>query len=473
MTDTISDVGVKVSMSPECREEKRYIAEVLLQDFLGWNISFDERSDIEGIEIHLPKQKGRLKIRDDFFVHACDQWLNDSTLPNGKPKWCKDEALTSMIEEQRIPVFYGDAHKDGSWWKLEDGTGELGLDVFGTSFFFLSRYEEVVSDDYDEHGRFPSSASAASRWGVLNRPVVNEYLEILWGCAKQIWPRIKRKERQFRTLPSHDIDWPYLFMGVSAVSACRNSLRGIKRGKPSDVVTWSWQYMLYCLGRYEADPYNTIQWILDQSEKRDLKSSFYYIPQQTHLDLDPQDYLDRKDVMDQWKKIATRGHEIGVHPGYETYLSEEKIQTAARRIRQAMEKLGHAEIKLLGGRQHFLRWNTPTTARHWDNAGLDYDSTLGFADKPGFRCGVCYEYPLYDVVARKRLKLRERPLIAMECSVIDQQYMGLGSGKEALQLMTSLKDTCRKYHGDFTILWHNQRFVSKKERALYIQVLDR
>jgi len=469
--DNISDERVQVCMSPECREEKRYIAEVLLHDFLGWNISFDERSDIEGIEIYFPNQKGRLKICEGFFAHACDQWLDDSTLPGSKPRWCKDEALTSIIEEQSIPVFYGDAHKDGSWWKLEDGTGELALDVFGNSFFFLSRYEEAVSDDCDEHGRFPSSASAASRWNVLNRPVVNEYLEILWGCAKQIWPRIKRKERQFRTLPSHDIDWPYLFIGVPAVSACRNSLRGIKRGKLNDVVTWSWQYMLYRLGRYEADPYNTIPWILDQSDKRDLKSSFYYIPQQTHLDLDPQDYLGHPHVMAQWQMILERCHEIGVHPGYETFESSEAIAEAADRIRKALNKLGHAD-DLFGGRQHFLRWKTPETARYWESASLSYDSTLGFADKPGFRCGVCFEYQLYDVVARKSLKLRERPLIVMECSVIDQQYMGLGLGTAALNVMASLKDTCQKYHGDFTILWHNHRLIEAEEQELYTNLLD-
>ncbi|MEA1048991.1 hypothetical protein U5801_04080 [Lamprobacter modestohalophilus] len=43
----------------------------------------------------------------------------------------------------------------------------------------------------------------------------------------------------------------------------------------------------------------------------------------------------------------------------------------------------------LGGRQHFLRWETSATARLWDANGLDYDSTLSYADRPGFRCGTC------------------------------------------------------------------------------------
>ena len=53
-----------------------------------------------------------------------------------------------------------------------------------------------------------------------------------------------------------------------------------------------------------------------------------------------------------------------------------------------------------GGRQHYLRWEAPTTWRAWEEAGLDYDSTLTFADHAGFRCGVCFEYPVYDILLR-------------------------------------------------------------------------
>lgn len=460
-----------VEVSPQCWNEKKYILNVLLWDFLGWDFEIKGRSGIEGIEICFPKQKGRLKIREGFFAHACDQWLDDSTLPGSQPRWCKDEALTSMIEEQRIPIFYGEAHKDGSWWKLEEGIGELALDVFGNSFFFLSRYEEAVSDDRDKHGRFPSSASVSSQWDVLNRPVVNEYLEILWGCAKQIWPQLKRQQREFKVVPSHDIDWPYQFLDVPWKKAGWNFLRAIKRAKPREAAVWSWQYLRYRCGMLEADPYHTIRWILDQSDQRGLKSAFYYIPQQTHPELDPADYLGNPHVMAQWKMILERRHEIGVHPGYETCESSKAIAEAADRIRKALHKLGHAD-EVIGGRQHFLRWRTPDTARHWENAGLSYDTTLGYADYPGFRCGTCYEYPLYDVVSRRQLNLRERPLVAMECSVIDQQYMGLGTGEEALNILTELKESCRKYQGDFTILWHNQRFELPEERDLYVSVLD-
>jgi len=37
--------------------------------------------------------------------------------------------------------------------------------------------------------------------------------------------------------------------------------------------------------------------------------------------------------------------------------------------------------------------------RAWADAGMDYDSTLSYADRPGFRCGTCSEYPAFDPVA--------------------------------------------------------------------------
>ena len=101
-----------------------------------------------------------------------------------------------------------------------------------------------------------------------------------------------------------------------------------------------------------------------------------------------------------------------------------------------------------------------------------YDSTLGFADRAGFRCGVCFEYSLYDVAAREPLKLRERPLIVMECSVIDERYMAFGTGERAFETMVGLRRECERYNGDFTLLWHNHRLLDRRERELYEAVLD-
>ena len=131
------------------------------------------------------------------------------------------------------------------------------------------------------------------------------------------------------------------------------------------------------------------------------------------------------------------------------------------------------EQEVLGGRQHFLRWETPTTAQLWDENGLTYDSTLSCADHPGFRCGTGHEYPMYDLLNRKPLKVRERPLIVMECSVIAERYLGLGYTDQALDLMLTLKHRALRYGGNFTLLWHNAHFNHPKDREFYQALVAR
>lgn len=85
------------------------------------------------------------------------------------------------------------------------------------------------------------------------------------------------------------------------------------------------------------------------------------------------------------QRIHQRGHEIGLHPSYGTYQTPELITKEAERLRTVLQKSGIVQPKL-GGRMHYLRWEHPSTLQAWNDAGMTYDSTLGYADRPGFRC---------------------------------------------------------------------------------------
>jgi hypothetical protein len=109
--------------------------------------------------------------------------------------------------------------------------------------------------------------------------------------------------------------------------------------------------------------------------------------------------------------------------------------------------------------------------RAWADAGMAYDSTLSYADRPGFRCGTCFEYPAFDPVTQEALSLRVRPLIAMECTVMAPQYMGLGPGDAALAKFMALKNSCRAVGGCFTLLWHNSYFIKDRDFIIYQKVI--
>ncbi|MGE8498730.1 MAG: polysaccharide deacetylase family protein, partial [Pseudomonas sp.] len=219
------------------------------------------------------------------------------------------------------------------------------------------------------------------------------------------------------------------------------------------------------------DPYNTFDWLMDVSEANNLKSAFYFICGCTDKARDADYEPDHPIIRSLMWRIHKRGHEIGLHPSYGTYQQSELIGQEALRLKRICAEEG-IEQDEWGGRMHYLRWEHPTTLRAWVDAGMDYDSTLGYADRPGFRCGSCFDYPAFDPIAQQKLMLRVRPLVMMECTVIDAVYLGFGVTEAAEEKIRLLKERCRDVGGGFTILWHNSYFFQKGLREMYVRILS-
>ncbi len=351
---------------------------------------------------------------------------------------------------------------------------EMGLqiryDILGLTYWMLCRHEEIGSTDLDQHGRFPATSSHAFKYKYLERPVVDEWLDILGQAIQRIWLGIVLKQATFSIRVSHDVDAPSRY----AFRSKRRLLRAIggDLSKRLDFRSALIAIQIWFKTKTQLDskdPYNTFDWIMDLSDKNGLKSAFYFICGHTgYYDVDYE--LEHPAIRKLLRHIHQRGHEIGLHPSYGTYQKPNLILQEAVRLRTVIDEEG-IEQRELGGRMHYLRWKHPTTLQAWNDAGLTYDSTLGYADRPGFRCGTCFEYPAFNPTTKKVLRLRIRPLIAMECSVISPPYMDLGVSNLALRKFSQIKHTCQIVGGCFTLLWHNSQFDSPKKRQMYQKLL--
>jgi hypothetical protein len=85
------------------------------------------------------------------------------------------------------------------------------------------------------------------------------------------------------------------------------------------------------------------------------------------------------------------------------------------------------------------------------HAGLAHDSTLGFADQSGFRAGTGREYPTYDLIERRPLGLRERPLVVMDATLFG--YLGMDTDAAAHRAM-AVVDMCRHVGSDAVVCYH-------------------
>jgi peptidoglycan/xylan/chitin deacetylase (PgdA/CDA1 family) len=276
-----------------------------------------------------------------------------------------------------------------------------------------------------------------------------------------------------KTVVSCDVDSPFEFDAPWKQVIHRAGGDIIKRHSPKAAIRSIFGKWFSKRFDYHFDSHRSgIDLIMHINEKMDRSVAFYFIPECTDPTFDGNPKLYSPHIRKLFQAIHVRGHEIGIHPGYHTYRHPKNMAQSLKSLEEALENAGIVQPSI-GGRQHFLRWETPTTACLWDAHGLNYDSTLSYAQRPGFRCGTCFEYPMFDAVEQRSLRLRERPLIVMECSVIADQYLGLGYSDAALEMMKHYQDTCYKVGGQFGLLWHNSHFSNETDVYFYKELVNK
>jgi hypothetical protein len=303
----------------------------------------------------------------------------------------------------------------------------------------LTRWEEYVNKTRDKHNRFPAYESVAYKFNFLDRPVVNEYVEMLWNMLKFLGISQKRKEKKFELVLTHDVDVPYMWkswkqvlrVSVGDILKRKNFNLAFKRIK---------EYFLIKRGKIK-DPFDTFDWLMDKSEAIGVKSRFYFMSGGV-TNFDNRYKINDKRIVKLIEKVKKRGHIIGFHGSYNSYNNFEQF----KKEKELLEKISNQ--KIVEGRQHYLRFEVPATWQIWEDNGMEIDSTCGYADREGFRCGTGDEFSVFNILSRKKLKLKERPLVVMDCTLFDYNNYNYEHAKKII-------DKMQKYTHTFTVLWHN------------------
>lgn len=425
---------LKVTVGPGFLKEKEYTIDVLLNEFLGlkYNLEYCNHHEYR-IEL---ENGNELIFRDHFF----------SKLDEREPFYIPDN-LPGKISSQKntishnggLEVIYGN-----DFFKIEEKKIESGLDIIASSFFMLSRWEELANPERDNFGRFPDAANISVKNGFAQRPVVNEYIDYLWDLLTHLGIKQKRKVREFTPYITHDIDdlYKYDSFGRFLKEAGKDILQ--RKSLKSFINTV--QDYSGIIFQHRKDNYHTFEFLMDVSEKHNLKSSFYFIPGVPGEE-DIRYSIYDKTIPGIMADISRRGHITGLHASFRSYNNPGHFAKEKLRLQDITRELNE-------GRQHYLRFENPLTWQLWEKNNLKTDSTMGFTNDCGFRSGVCYAYPVFDVVNRKRLNLYERPVIVMD-TALRFKYPEI---EDFASHFYSLLNIVKNYNGDFVLIWHNSNF---------------
>lgn len=371
--------------------------------------------------------------------------------------------VASFDGKVTVPLFFTTDSDDFAL--INDGKLIINADIIILSFIMLSRYEETLTTERDLNNRFEYKNSLACKYNFIDIPIVDEYAMLLRMWLLKFIPTLPIRKRKSNVIPTHDIDEILRF---------GNIFRNTKTIIGGDIISRKSLLIAYkSLNQCFATFYNSkkdplviaIERLIEVSRISGLCSEFYFKGLEKGENDATYDIFmsEVKYCMD---KIIDAGMIVGMHGGYDSYNNEIIFQHEKENI----EAVYGETVK--SGRQHFLRFDINKTINVWQNCGVKNDSTLGYNEREGFRCGTCHEYYLYDLKNDCISTVQEHPLIVMEKTLFTYRKQNIVT---ALANIEKLYARCKAVEGDFVILWHNEMVFREYEirfRDVYCKFIE-
>jgi hypothetical protein len=274
---------------------------------------------------------------------------------------------------------------------------------------------------------------------------VDEYSELLTVWLRLLSAHADAEGRPFRVVLTHDVDWGIGIKGVGA--HVNHGLRALYRETVRQrrirtgligLVQWG----MRGLGLQEEAAH--LRRIVDIDTEFGFPSFFFLMANGTH----PKDAT--YDVTSPAVRIVMRviheaGAKTGLHIGLDAHGS-------AAQFRREWERLRCADPAALPvARSHFLAFSAPSTWRQLAELGFVADSTMGFSDHIGFRCGTSRAFRPFDVERRKVVPLWELPMTVMDVNL----FRVRASDAERVEAVSDLANCVKAHGGCLVINWHN------------------
>jgi len=404
----------------------------------------DEEINSDALLISYGREKVKTRAKYQIHIYASDFFGENYLKRQSIPK-------SSLDKWEDLPVIFSGNNQSEIQVDKVGSIIRTNIDIIASCFFMITRYEEFILGARDGLDRFPAKESLAYKEKFLDRPIVNDYIELFWGWInsfnlgfkrKNLWP----KEKDFGVCLTHDIDVVQKYQFYRVFRKFFGLI--LKQKKLQKALSLLFDYLKLLLRIEYNDPYWTFDYILEIEKKYNFKSSFYFIASKKPTKVNSDYSITDGKILTLIKQIEKEGSEVGLHPSFKSFDNHKIMKIEKERLNKIVSN------KSYGVRQHCLRYKIPDTWKIQEGLGFLYDSTLGFADYEGFRCGICLPYKPFDLIKNKEIDIWELPLIIMDVTLYRHSYRNL-SPLESFMVIKKYVRIVRKYNGLLVLLLHN------------------
>ena len=315
-------------------------------------------------------------------------------------------------------------------------------DVIYNTFFYISRAEELLVSERDEHGRFLARHSMLGHKNRLMIPLIDEYARAMLKLLDLPLP-----EPGFSHIYlTHDVDT------IAHYRHLRGALGGVLRGSIKQV--------LAARRDIHHDPAYTFSWLIAQDKKVEDAQSIYFVKDTPGRGHDyPQYDLQGADFAGLKRQLQDSGAQLGWHS------SCYSITSSPHRL------IASSPDSLTLHRSHYLSCSIEKMQQLVD-LGVKHDFTMMFADQAGFRLQTTRPVRWINPITWQLTDLTLHPLTVMDCTLSHAHYMGL-TEDEAYFECQRLFDKVHQNAGEVVLLWHNTIINNQTyHKSLYPKVLD-
>ena len=328
---------------------------------------------------------------------------------------------------------------------------ELNYDIFWNAFVFLSRYEEYLSEKNGKNIYSYSLNHPRVNKNSFDIPIVNILFNELENFLKMNFPNLYFKDLQKPIIDlSHDVDYINKTIQLRLKQTAFNSFNTIKS------ITKPKQFFKNLVKTFKFAFSNPSYWCFDYWEKIEQKynktSTFYIYVKNGSKNfkswlIDPSyDIKTNTKLQNKLKELYSKGFQIGLHGSFNSAKDFKKLKVEKEILEQTLG------IKITKTRQHWLNYFESITPRSHSKL-FEYDSTLGWNDRIGFRSGCASLYNPYDFENEKAYSYQVIPQIIMDSNVYDY------SNNEKVfikvkDIISKTKEVSKTLH--ISISWHQR-----------------
>lgn len=418
-----------------------YVLSVFLKQLLGleYQIVTNEAQFKKSNQPKINYSQNRFSTEEIFLSPHSILFENNIKIQSIKP-----------FQHQNLTAFFGSNAKET----------DLPFDVFALVFYLLSRYEEYLTFNLDNHERFTASESLAYQYGFLQQPLINLWSLQFKHILSQKYPLLRFSLPRYEFQPTYDIDfaWSYRHKGFF------RSLGGYFRDLAKfDFITLKERFLVQI--RQQIDPFYSFDYLENLHQKHQLLPIWFFLLGD-YGEFDKNISFQNKSFQNLIKSINQK-YQTGIHPSYQSNRAIDILKKEKQRLENITQKKVHQS------RQHFLKLNFPNTYQCLIEAGVTDDYTMGYAAEIGFRASIAQPFFWYDLKNETTTNLRIHPFQIMDVTL--QQYLKLSPEQAIVEANKIIKST-KAVGGTFVSLWHNSSFSNEEKwqgwKEVYEKILE-